>query len=360
MEGKKLVLVLQGGGLYGVIIWGVLDWLLEEENIDFEGFLGISVGVMNVVVLVYGFYIFGWDKVKFLFDQFWCWVVELVVLFLVQFVFWDLFFGGGNMDYFLGFMVVEVVSMFVLFYQFNLMGINFLWDILVDIVDFEVLWYCKVMQLFVCVINVRWGWVKVFDLFYILVDVVMVLVCLLEVFKVVIIDGEDYWDGGFMGNFFIYFFIDVGCQDILLVQINFINIDWMFQIFLEIWDWINELSFNFSLMLEMWCIVFVDKLLLFGVDFGVFFYKVFIYYINLEVEVQGLNFFSKFNVNWQFFFWFKVIGWEKVEVWFVWYSDQVGVVLSCNIWEIFLQDYFFGGKRNCLDVWFQCSLIFFW
>jgi NTE family protein len=336
MEGKKLALALQGGGSHGAITWGVLDRLLEEENIDLEGFSGTSAGAMNAAVLAYGLHISGRDKAKSLLDQFWRRVAESAALSPVQPALWDLLFGGGNMDYSPGFMAAEAASMFVSPYQFNPMGLNPLQDILADIVDFEALRHCNVTQLFVCATNVRRGRAKVFDLPNISVDAVMASACLPEVFQAVTIDGEDYWDGGFMGNPPIYPLIDAGCQDILLVQINPINIDRTPQTSSEIRDRVNELSFNSSLMLEMRRIAFVDKLLSAGVDLGAPFHKVFIHHINPEAEVQGLNLSSKLNANWQFLLRLKAIGREKAEAWLAQHSDQIGVASSCNIRETFL------------------------
>lgn len=336
MEQKKLALALQGGGSHGAITWGVLDRLLEEEQIDLEGFSGTSAGAMNAAVLAYGLHISGRDKAKSLLGQFWRRVAEAAALSPVQPAPWDLLFGGGNMDYSPGFMAAEAASMFVSPYQFNPMGLNPLRDILADIVDFEALRHCNVTQLFVCATNVRRGRAKVFDLPHISVDAVMASACLPEVFKAVTIEGEDYWDGGFMGNPPIYPLIDAGCQDILLVQINPINIDRTPQTSSEIRDRVNELSFNSSLMLEMRRIAFVDKLLSAGVDLGAPFHKVFIHHINPEAEVQGLNLSSKLNANWQFLLRLKAIGREKAEAWLAQHSDQIGVASSCNIRETFL------------------------
>ena len=50
--GQKVVnLALQGGGSHGAFTWGVLDRLLAEENLYFEGITGTSAGAVNAVVL---------------------------------------------------------------------------------------------------------------------------------------------------------------------------------------------------------------------------------------------------------------------------------------------------------------------
>ncbi len=48
---KRLSLALQGGGAFGAFTWGVLDRLLQEEQITFDAVSGASAGAMNAVVL---------------------------------------------------------------------------------------------------------------------------------------------------------------------------------------------------------------------------------------------------------------------------------------------------------------------
>ena len=52
---KVVNLALQGGGSHGAFAWGVLDRLLEEEALHFEGICGTSAGAANAVVLADGF-----------------------------------------------------------------------------------------------------------------------------------------------------------------------------------------------------------------------------------------------------------------------------------------------------------------
>jgi NTE family protein len=43
-------LALQGGGAHGAFTWGVLDRLLEDERIAFEGISAASAGAINAAV----------------------------------------------------------------------------------------------------------------------------------------------------------------------------------------------------------------------------------------------------------------------------------------------------------------------
>ena len=47
-------LSLQGGGAHGAFTWGVLDRLLEEPWLTFDGISGTSVGAMNAAVMASG------------------------------------------------------------------------------------------------------------------------------------------------------------------------------------------------------------------------------------------------------------------------------------------------------------------
>ena len=51
---KPINLALQGGGAHGAFAWGVLDRLIEDERISFEGISATSAGAMNAAVLAYG------------------------------------------------------------------------------------------------------------------------------------------------------------------------------------------------------------------------------------------------------------------------------------------------------------------
>jgi len=51
---KTVNLALQGGGSHGAFTWGVLDRLLEEKGLAFEGITRTSAGAVNAVVLADG------------------------------------------------------------------------------------------------------------------------------------------------------------------------------------------------------------------------------------------------------------------------------------------------------------------
>src|ERR671936_393278 len=64
MKARVLNLALQGGGSYGAFTWGVLDRLLEDERVEFDGVSGTSAGAMNAAVLAYGLTTGGRDGAR--------------------------------------------------------------------------------------------------------------------------------------------------------------------------------------------------------------------------------------------------------------------------------------------------------
>ena len=51
---KSINLALQGGGAHGAFAWGVLDRLLEGDEIDIAGISGTSAGALNGAAVTAG------------------------------------------------------------------------------------------------------------------------------------------------------------------------------------------------------------------------------------------------------------------------------------------------------------------
>ncbi len=51
---KRINLALQGGGAHGAFTWGVLEHLLSDGRLVFEGISGTSAGAVNAVMLADG------------------------------------------------------------------------------------------------------------------------------------------------------------------------------------------------------------------------------------------------------------------------------------------------------------------
>src|SRR3546814_46337 len=106
-------------------------------------------------------------------------------------------------------------------YQFNPFNYNPLREVLEDMLDVERLQGCQDVRLFISATNVKTCRVKVFETPEVTVDVLMAAACLPFLFQAVEVDGEHYWDGGYMGNPAIYPLIYRSqSADVVVVHIN--------------------------------------------------------------------------------------------------------------------------------------------
>jgi NTE family protein len=335
---KHLAVALQGGGSHGAFTWGVLDRFLEEKNLVLDGFVGTSAGAMNATMLAYGLHLEGREKAREFLELFWRKASNQAIFSPLQPSWYDQNFGKkGNMDYSFGYKLTELISLYFSPYQLNPLGNNPLKNILLDIVDFDRLRACEATKLFVCATNVRRGRVKVFSLKDISVDAVLASANLPKLFHAVTIDGEDYWDGGYMGNPPIFPLIDgTECSDIMIVHINPINIPDTPRTSEGIEDRVNELSFNSSLMLEMRKVEFVERLLKEGFNPGGKFRHLNMHNINPETDIWDLNVSSKLNATWEFLTDMRDLGRRYAHEWLEVNYDSIGVKSTCNLRETFL------------------------
>src|SRR6185312_17047123 len=72
MVGEKVVsLALQGAGSHGAFIWGVLDRILEDGRLGFDGITATSAGAINAVVLADGLAEGGREGARNALKNFW-------------------------------------------------------------------------------------------------------------------------------------------------------------------------------------------------------------------------------------------------------------------------------------------------
>ena len=276
----RVNLALQGGGSHGAFTWGVLDRLLEDGRITFDGISGTSAGAMNAVAMANGFALAEGRSAKDMREsaraalaQFWEGIVDMGAMASsisqAQRAPFDILFGGfGGMtgDNSPGQFWTDAMSSFwaktVSPYQSNPLDINPLKNFLEEKIDFDRVARCKALKVFVVATTVTTGKAEVFSGKRLTAKAVMASACLPTVFQAVEIDGEHYWDGGFSGNPAIHPLIyECDRRDIVLVQINPIKRDKVPTTAGEIMDRVNEITFNAALIAEMRAIDFVKRLL---------------------------------------------------------------------------------------------------
>jgi len=239
-------LALQGGVSHGAFTGGVLDRLLEDGRLEFEGVSGASAGAMNAVVLAQGWMDGGRDGARAALDRFWRAIGGSVGTFGTEML-------GAWADLF-----VRAFSP----YQLNPANLNPLRGILGTQIDFERVSAASPFRLFVSATNVRTSHARIFDTKELTVDVLLASSCLPTVFHTVEIDGEQYWDGGYLADPPLYPFIyECKTRDLLIVMVNPLVREKSPRTPNEILDRLNEITFNASLISEMRAIAFVQKLL---------------------------------------------------------------------------------------------------
>jgi NTE family protein len=253
-------LALQGGGSHGAFTWGVLDALLDDGRLQVEGITGASAGAMNAVVLAEGWRLglaSGADprqSARAHLRRFWEGVAALPSAFVPLWFNPALSAGATTL--------VDVWSRLYSPYQVNPFDYNPLRNLLEPLISFEALRKASPFKLFVCATNVRSGRARVFRERELTCDMLLASAALPTSFRAVEIDGEAYWDGGYMGNPALYpLFYATRSADLLLVQINPLRRSDIPDTPQEILERINEISFNASLLHELRAIAFVQRLL---------------------------------------------------------------------------------------------------
>jgi len=222
-------------------------------------------------------------------------------------------------------------------YQFNPMNFNPLRDVLARSVDFKRLESCRRVKLFISASNVKTGKVRVFNSGEITPDVLLASACLPFLFQAVTIDGEPYWDGGYMGNPAIFPLIyGADTPDVVIVQVNPLGSDKVPTSAPEIMNRLNEISFNSSLMREMRAISFVTDLIDEGKLASNQYKRINVHWIEAEKQMRGLGVSSKLNARMDFLLHLKEIGREVAGQWIATHFDAIGQRSSIDIKEMFL------------------------
>ena len=244
-------LALQGGGAHGAFTWGVLDRLLDEDWLRFDGISGTSAGAMNAAVMASGYAHGGAHGAQAALEDFWKQVSDAGRFSPMRRGPWEMLSGQWTLDYSPMYLAAEMASRIFSPYDLNPLGNHPLRPILAEMVDFEAL-ATSPIKLFITATNVRTGAGHVFRNAQITPDVLLASGCLPTMFQAVEIDGEFYWDGGYSGNPTITPLVrDCESEDTILVQINPIVRSELPRSARDILNRLNEVSFNAPLLKEL-------------------------------------------------------------------------------------------------------------
>lgn len=242
----RLNLALQGGGAHGAFTWGVLDALLQDPRLQFEGLSGSSAGAMNAVVLADGWLKGGREGARQALAEFWNEVGKQMPAVLVS-------RGDGDA------MGLSPAARLLASWagqfspaQLNPFDLNPLRDMLKRQIDFQQLRLHSPFKLFIGTTRAATGRLRVFREHELTLDVLLASSCLPRLHHTVEIDGEPYWDGGYCANPAVFpLFYDCAAQDVLLVLLSPLERSGTPRTVQQIESRISELGFGANFMREM-------------------------------------------------------------------------------------------------------------
>ncbi|MFN4004092.1 MAG: patatin-like phospholipase family protein [Hylemonella sp.] len=243
---RRLNLALQGGGAHGAFTWGVLDALLQEPDLTFEGLSGSSAGAVNAVVLAHGWLQGGREGARAALQRFWTALGEQMPWALLARRRSDVFGFDPAAPLLAGWARQLSPA------QLNPLDLNPLRDLLQQQIDFDALRRDSPFKLFIGTTQVRTGKLRVFREHELSVDVLLASACLPRIHRTVVLDGEPYWDGGYAANPAVFpLFYECEALDVLLVLLNPLVRETWPQTMAEIDVRIAELGFSANFLREM-------------------------------------------------------------------------------------------------------------
>jgi len=325
---KRVNLALQGGGSHGAFAWGILDKFAEDGRLDIEGLSATSAGSMNAVVYAQGRMNGGNDGAREALEKFWRNISEAGQNFSpARASGWEAALGLG-LEQSPSYVLFETLTRTFSPYQFNPFNFNPLRDVLAKNVDIDAVHACDCVELFICATNVRTGQPRIFRNEQVTLDAVLASACLPFLFQAVEIDGEHYWDGGYMGNPALYpLFNHTQSRDIVIAHINPIVRPQLPTTASEIQNRLNEVTFNSSLLRELRAIAFVTKLI--EQDWLKDEYRnrlkhVLIHSIRADEALCDLTVASKFRTDWAFLCGLRDLGRAAAARWLERSFDHLG------------------------------------
>jgi len=267
---RRINLALQGGGAHGAFTWGVLDRLLQEDDIEIAGISGTSAGALNGAALKAGLAMGGREAARENLDWLWSQIGAVGDVRLGNWFRAFLPLAGvwsGVTERLQPFSPVDVATRVFSPYDFGPFYSNPL-DRIARAFHFEHVCGAPGPDFYVAATNVRTGKIRVFPSAEVTPEVILASACLPTVFQAVDIADpvsgrtEAYWDGGYTGNPALFpLYARHLPRDIVVVSINPLVRDTVPTIAAEIQDRINEISFNASLLAEFRAINFVKRLI---------------------------------------------------------------------------------------------------
>jgi NTE family protein len=336
---RPVNLALQGGGAHGAFTWGVLDRLLEEEALEFTAVSGTSAGAMNAVVMAEGLLEGGRPQARAQLEQFWLGMAATAErLSPFRRMPWQQ--ATDNFSLANSFLYEASLAMTRMFspYELNPFGYNPLKQALEALIDFDKVRRQRRIKLFINTTHVRTGGLRCWREHELTVDMVLASACLPWLFHTPVIEGEGYWDGGYIANPAIEPMLRAtGTNDALIVQLNPIVRNQLPRSSFEIHDRLNEITFNASLLTELRFIAERNRLLDAGELAGEKHRKIFLHMIHGDQELGAFPPSTKLLAERDFLLKLRDMGRAAAGEWLEKHGDALGRRSSFNYRRIVTQ-----------------------
>ena len=337
---RRISLGLQGGGTHGAFTWGVVERLLEDDRIEIDGVSGTSAGAINGAMLVQGLIEDGPQGAIRSLDRFWRNIGAKLTVSPVRSLPWERMIWGHDLTYSFAYQAFDTLTRVLSPYQINPTPFEYnpLRRAIEQSLDTTLLHTeAKAPKLFISATSVRTNKPRIFSRREISVDALLASACLPSIFKAVEIDGEPFWDGGYLGNPALWpLYEQGGPPDILLVQLNPLVREETPTTTSDIMNRLNEITFNGSLMAEMRAIDFVQRLLDSGRLEQPRYRRLFLHVIEDEERMRRFKLSTKFNGDWDFLQTLRGFGRDAADRWLAEHFDKLGKESSLDIRERYL------------------------
>jgi NTE family protein len=321
---------LQGGGAHGAFTWGVLDRLLEEPWLKYDGISGTSAGAMNAAVMIDGYTAGGPEGARAALERFWRAVSDAARFSPIRRGPLEVLTGTWTLDYSPMFVAMDLASRVASPYDFASFAPNPLEQILRDHIDFDHLRDAPI-KLFVNATNVRTGRGRVFRNADLTPNVLLASACLPTLFRAIEIDGEAYWDGGYSGNPSIAPLIrECSSHDTIIVQINPIERHGTPRTATEIHNRLNEIAFNSVLIKEFRAAALLRQVADPGTGEGQLLATMRLHRITSDIMLE-LGYSSKLLAEWDFFVMLKNAGRDAAAQFLEQHGADLGVRSTLDI-----------------------------
>jgi NTE family protein len=325
--GEKIVnLALQGGGSHGAFTWGVLDRLLEEKGLAFEGITGTSAGAVNAVVLADGLAAGGREGAREALRVYWRKVSALSSRSLMP---------PTPVNKAMDFPLVHPLGFVFLTYlaspyQLNPFNYNPFKELLREAINFERVRQQTAVKLFLCATNVQTAKIKIFPGKDIGLEHLLASTCLPLLMQAVEVDGEYYWDGSYAGNPAIFPLIyDCAAPDILMIHITPAERPGVPTTSPAIMNRMQEISFNTALIREMRTLDHFNRLIDDGRLEGR--KRLLVHSIDAEDLIRGISWWSRLNADWDFVTHLRDLGRARAEEWLDVNFERIGIESTVDL-----------------------------